>query len=184
MKPVLYIFGDSFSSKNEDSACWINLLENHYSVINFSNRGVSEYRIWKIYNEHRTAIADDSKILFCHTSPFRVYLKDSFATLSRNLETHPVCDIILEDIYSKKEKNLIDAVETIWDEEYFVDTYKLVFKDLIAIKNSYHLTFFETKESILNLNNVWINNKGKINHLNTQGNKIVFDSVLNLISFS
>lgn len=184
MKPFLYIFGDSFSSKNEDPMCWVNLLETDYSVINFSNRGVSEYRIWKIYNENKNSLNPNSKILFCHTSPFRVYLKNSFVTLSRNLETHPVCDIILEDIYSKKEKTLIDAVETIWDEEYFADMYNLTFKDLVSVKNSFHLTFFETNESILNLNSVWINNRGTVNHLNTQGNKIVFERIFNLISSS
>jgi len=181
MKPILYIFGDSFSSDHVDSNCWINLLFEKFEVINFSQRGISEYRIWKNYKKNKDIIKDNSNILFCHTNPLRIYLKDSYSILSRNLESHPKCDIILEDIYSKKEKKLIEAVELIWDEEYFEDHFNFICNELLHIKNSYHITFFESNRQFINLNYVWKAYAGDINHLNLQGNRIVTDKIFNLI---
>lgn len=182
MKSNLYIFGDSFSSDHVDHRCWVNNLKKHFEIINCSQRGISEYRIWKNYKKNVENIKKDSKILFCHTSPYRVYLKDSYYTISRNLESHPYCDIILEDIYSKKEKKLIEVVESIWDEEYFKDQYNFVCNDLLAVQKSYHVTFFETHYDFVNLNSVWKNNGGNINHLNVNGNQIVSEKIISLIS--
>jgi hypothetical protein len=181
MKPNLYIFGDSFSSDHEDSKCWINILTREFEIVNYSQRGISEYRIWKNYQKNKNNISNRSKILFCHTNPYRIYLKDVCAIMSRNLESHPYCDIILEDIYSKKEKKLIEAVESIWDEEYFEDHYNLVFDDLLRVPNSFHISFFAADQKFLNLNSIWKTHSGSINHLSAEGNKLVSDKIFNLI---
>jgi len=181
MKTNLYIFGDSFSSNHEDPNCWVNVLSQEFKIINFSQRGISEYRIWKNYTTNKSNILADSKVLFCHTNPYRIYLKDSYATLSRKLKSHTSCDIILEDIYSKKEKKLTEAVELIWDEEYLEDQYNLLSKDLLQIPKSFHVTFFEIEQNFLNLNLMWQKYSGTINHLSVEGNRLVADKIVNLI---
>lgn len=181
MKPLLYIFGDSFSSEHNDQRCWINLLRQNFIVENYSQRGISEYRIWKNYKQYQKILKDDAKILFCHTSPHRLYLKDCYFSTSRSLKTHPFCDIILEDIYSKKEKTLIKTVETIWDDEYIEDHFNLVLNDLLRANNSFHITFFNLTADLLNLHSLWTDHRGEINHLNDSGNSLVAEKITNLI---
>lgn len=182
MKTVLYIFGDSFSSETDDHNAWVNLLKDIFEVKNYSQRGISEYRIWKNYRIHKDSLQKDSRILFCHTSPYRIYLKDSYCSISRNLKTHPYCDIILKDIYSKNEKDLIKIVESIWDEDYFEDHFNLVLEELLRVKNSFHISFFDLSANILNLNLLWKNHQGKINHLDIEGNRLAAEKIIDLIT--
>lgn len=170
----LFIFGDSFSS-SEDSGSWTQLLKNHCDVETLSANGSSEYRIWKTYQNSINSIQENDKIIFCHTSYTRVFLKNTVSSKSRQLTSHPKCDLILEDIFSKNEKEFISIIKNIWDEEYLQDTYSLIIDDLLKIKNSLHITFFENTEKVESLNYIWKNNPGRINHMSEIGNRLVYE---------
>lgn len=176
MKDKLYIFGDSFSVGNHGS--WASMLTSKFDVINFSSNGSSEYRILKIYQQHKNIIEND-RILFCHTDPSRIYLKDNSTLLSRLLPSHPQCDLILSDIYSKKEQKFIDTVESIWDEDFFNDIFKLMF-NATHVSRSFHVTFFNSVECT-SLYDIWKSHPGNINHLSQEGNLLAYNIINSLI---
>jgi hypothetical protein len=176
MKDKLYIFGDSFSVGNNMS--WVSMLTSNFDVINFSSNGSSEYRILKTYQQHRDTIGTD-RLLFCHTAPSRIYLKNNITSLSRLLPSHPWCDLILSDIYSKKEQKFIDTVESIWDEQFFNDIFKLIF-NATQVSRSFHITFFDSTDCT-SLYNIWKSHPGNINHLSQEGNILAYNLIKDLI---
>jgi hypothetical protein len=175
---MIWIFGDSFSaSKNLES--WVSLLNE--PVNNFSSNGSSEYRILKNYYAQQHNIAMTDCVIFVHTSPTRIFLKDDKSISSRQLESHPNCDIIINDVFEKKEKEYIKILESIWDDEYFNDTFNLIVDKLQTVPNSVHLTFFETvRADLIQLNYIWTTNPGNTNHMNEIGNRLVADIVKQL----
>lgn len=163
----IWIFGDSFAaSKHEHS--WTKLLNGH--VINRASNGSSEYRIWKSYQQAKADITPNDKVIFCHTSYSRVYLKDTVTDLlSRMLPSHTLCDIILADIQHKQETKFIDILKIIWNDAYFYDQYKLLEEDLKRVPNSIHLNFFEDTE----YRHTYIWHEGNINHMSQEGNLVI-----------
>jgi hypothetical protein len=163
----IWIFGDSFAaSKHEHS--WIRLLNGN--VINRASNGSSEYRIWKSYQKAKDKIQPEDKVIFCHTSYSRVFLKDTVVDLlSRFLPSHVLCDLILADIQNKKETKFINVLKTIWDDEYFYDNYKIFEDDLKRVPNSIHLNFFEDTE--YRYTYLW--HRGTINHMSQEGNLVI-----------
>jgi hypothetical protein len=173
----LYIFGDSFSVSNKDS--WAEMLENEYKIYNFSSNGSSEYRIWKNYQNIKDKIKND-KVLFCHTSPSRIFLKNQENFSSRMLPSHPFCDLIFSDIYAKKEKKFQKILQQIWDEDFFSDTYQLMLTDSLKIKNSTHISFFDIDHCV-SFRDIWKNYPGNINHLSVQGNIEIYQNLKTLL---
>jgi hypothetical protein len=164
---MIWIFGDSFAT-NKDVSSWSGMIGD---VNNCASNGSSEYRILKTYRQFENQISKTDKVIFVHTSPSRIYLKDDRHSQSRSLKTHKKCDIIINDIFEKKEKEYIDILESIWDDEYFNDMFMLIVSELKLVPNSLHITFFDnTSDGILNLNHLWKRHPGTINHLSTEGN--------------
>ena len=97
---MIWIFGDSFASSDQDLS-WISIIGN---TQNFASNGSSEYRILKNYLLQQSDIKETDSILFVHTSQSRIFLKDDRKLSSRMLSSHVNCDIILNDIFEKKEK--------------------------------------------------------------------------------
>lgn len=175
---MIWIFGDSFSA-SDNLESWVSLLNEPAN--NFSTNGSSEYRILKNYYAQQSNIAQTDWVIFVHTSPTRIFLKDDKVTSSRQLESHPTCDIIINDIYEKKEKEYIKILESIWDDSYFNDMFDLIVDKLQAVPNSVHLTFFETtRNDLIQLNYVWATNPGNTNHMNEDGNRLVANIVKQL----
>ena len=168
---MIHVFGDSFSIDNSNDS-WVTQL----TATSYATRGASEYRIWKTYQRNKHLIKPDDTILFCHTSPYRVFLKNNSTLLSRFLSSHSVCDIIINDIIAKKELKFINVLNTIWDEDYFYDTYSLLVNDLKNIPNSFHFTFFES-ELVHSFYETWTTNPGTINHLTIKGNQDVYKEI-------
>lgn len=176
---MIWIFGDSFSSSNHPKS-WVNFLG---PVTNYSSNGSSQYRIYKNYLYHAPSINETDIVLFVHTSHSRIFLKDDRELSSRSLSSHPNCDIIIHDIFEKKEKHYTDILESIWDEDFFNDVFNLITDKLVSVSNSYHVTFFESSRSdLINLNHIWKNNSGDINHLNHQGNILVAEIVKQMLT--
>jgi len=163
----VWIFGDSFAaSKHKHS--WTRLL--NYHVVNRASNGSSEYRIWKAYQKAKRDIGPKDKVIFCHTSYSRVYLKNTITDLmSRWLSTHRFCDIILSDIQHKQETKFIKILKTIWDDVYFYDNYNLLLEDLKRVPNSMHINFFEDGV----YRSTYQSYPGDINHMSKEGNLVI-----------
>ena len=175
---MIWIFGDSFASSDQDLS-WIRIIGN---TQNFASNGSSEYRILKNYLLQQSDIKETDSILFVHTSQSRIFLKDDRKLSSRMLSSHVNCDIILNDIFEKKEKQYIEILKSIWDEEFFDDIFNLIVDRLLDVPNSYHVTFFESSRAeLVNLNHIWLANPGNINHMDKIGNQLVADSINQLM---
>jgi hypothetical protein len=171
----IWIFGDSFAASKNRYA-WARLLD--YQVVNRATNGSSQYRIWKAYQKAKADIGPRDKIIFCHTSYSRLYLKNTVTDLmSRWLPTHRFCDIILSDIQYKKESKFIRILKNIWDDVYFYDNYNLLVEDLKRVPNSIHLNFFEDGA----YRYVYQNHPGTINHMDQEGNSIIGAQVSKLL---
>lgn len=164
----IWIFGDSFAS-NKTSESWTQLLSPYGSVVVKSANGSSEYRIWKTYQDNKNNVEPDDCVVFCHTSYSRVFLKNNETLLSRLLPSHPLCDLIFSDVLAKNENKFIKILRSIWDDDYFKDTYNLLLKDLKTVPRSIHINFFEPGV----YNSIWQTYPGKINHLSSLGNLLV-----------
>ena len=176
---MIWIFGDSFSASKKPES-WVNLLD--ASVHNFGSNGSSEYRILKNYYAQQHNIAPADSVIFVHTTPTRIFLKNDKSSSSRQLESHPNCDIIINDVFEKKEKEYIKILEAIWDDDYFNDMFNLIVDKLQTVPNSIHITFFETdRNDIIQLNHIWTANAGTINHMDVAGNREVVDIIHKLI---
>lgn len=168
----IWIFGDSFSTST-DSYSWTTLLGN--TIIKSSN-GSSEYRIWKTYQENKHKIKDTDKVIFCHTSPSRVFLKDDAELSSRTLKSHPKCDLLINDA----DENYLNLLSGIWNTSYTDDIFSLLVADLKNVPNSTHFTFFEST-TIESLKDIWSNFEGDINHMSVLGNKMAYDAINKLL---
>lgn len=169
---MIWIFGDSFSANPKG---WPGMFETK----SIGTNGASEYRIYRNYLKAKDAIEPSDKVIFCHTHWSRVFLKDQARISSRSLESHPFCDLIVNDIFSKNELVFMDILGTIWDEEFLKTTHKLYLEKLLSVENSFHISFFdESYTGVHQLHLIWQQNKGKINHMNQQGNSLVYDFLI------
>jgi hypothetical protein len=178
---MIYVFGDSFSA-------WSNGWPNLIGAQTHGYRGSSEYRILKTYKQHFKTISSNDTVIFCHTHPSRVYLKDNNKELSsRLLRTHVFCDILFKDIYHKKEQKFIDTLETIWDDEYFRYMYDKIVQDCLRVNNSIHITFFNTiadkYPEMIDLSHIYCEHAGNRhhNHLTKLGNELVAQRINELL---
>jgi hypothetical protein len=180
VKNNVWVFGDSFATSTSSDS-WIQLLEQEYHVQVLATNGSSEYRIWKQYQRNKSKIQPTDKVIFCHTSYGRMFLKDSNRSLlSRLLPTHPLCDILVNDVTAKKEKHFTELIDRVWDYDYLTDTYNLMLESLKKVPSSLHISLFEV-EGVLSFFSLRNTDKGNINHLNKQANMIVYKKVIELL---
>ena len=175
---MIWIFGDSFASSGQDLS-WTSIIGD---TQNFASNGSSEYRILKNYLLQKPNIKENDLVLFVHTSQSRIFLKDDRELSSRMLSSHVNCDIIFNDVFEKKEKQYIEILELIWDDEFFNDIFNLIVDKLLEVPNSHHLTFFESSRvELVNLNHIWLTHQGEINHMNSIGNQLVAEIINQLV---
>jgi hypothetical protein len=173
----LLIIGDSFSASTSTEG-WNNLIE-HYQVENLSSCGSSEYRLIKILDQTNTDEFD--KIIFVHTSPYRIYVKENPYYVNSN--THKKCDLLYADVKSYLPDEFAQHVSWWFEHVFDLDQAKFVHERLVdyaiqKIPQSLHLTFFDYNHAnVFNLHKIWKNNPGDINHMNTRGNQQVIDFV-------
>lgn len=173
---MIWIFGDSFAA-NRGLNSWTEILSQKYETKNYSSNGSSEYRIWKNYHSQKHNIQENDRVIFCHTSPYRIFLKNSQPLLSRLLTSHKSCDLIFNDVFSKNEKDFVNVLKKIWDDDFFKDTYDLYVADLKTVPNSIHITFFDT-DIVESFYHIWMQHKGNINHMTEVGNLLISKQIL------
>jgi len=178
----ILICGDSFSVPVANG--WANQLTHQYSVTNLSQAGISEYKILKQLQS--IAVANYDCIIVSHTSVSRVHIKQHPV---HTAGLHKDCDLIYSDLASVDLYNPVvlaglNYFKYIFDTEYYADIYKLLTMEIWELTKSvptFHMTFFDnpvTYPFFCNyLNNIFKQYPGSVNHLNEQGNQLVFNKI-------
>lgn len=184
MKKTLLICGDSFSAdwtKKYEGIGWVNMLENDFEITNISQAGVSEYKIYLQLKSQDLSKFDN--ILVSHTSAYRIPIQEH--PIHKGDSLHDNCDIIFSDVEIHLDnpimKTAYDFYSEIFYPEYFSFTNNLIYKEIHNITpTALHITFFDSfySNDVLKFEDVFLNNRGVINHLNDIGNKIVYEKVI------
>lgn len=182
----LLIVGDSFSAdwsiKYPSAGGWVNKFFD-YEVTNLSQAGASEYKI--VLQLNSVDITEYHKVIICHTSPFRIYIKKH--PVHHHDTLHNNCDLIYNDVLAHKYDFIsniaVDFFENIYDMEYASYIHKLIVTDLQKqFPAALHISFFD-----LNISNVhyfdkeFNQYKGNINHLTNEGNDVVYNKIHQLL---
>lgn len=192
MKNVL-LLGDSFACPwSGDYKGWPDLLSEKVHLTNLAQAGVSEY---KILNQLKSSdFRNFDVVIVSHTSPLRIHTK-KHPIHKHGL--HKDCDLIANDIlprFSLFNKSLQSA--KLWfkyhnDEAFQYDIYYLLRKEIRTMLGSMKyisITHTElSKEHTIEHNNidfskVWQKHRGKVNHYTEQGNRIVYNELLDIIN--
>ena len=180
----MWIFGDSFASDATNKS-WTNLISKDLEVLNLSKNGISEYRIYRMYRDVREQIQPDDIIIFCHTNPNRVYIPNSTDYPTRNKNSHPECDLVLGDVNRHGIVwRFISYIfmKYFYDENYYKDLFDLMIADMNRINcKVIHVSGFESTFPIISFNDIFINYRGNINHLNEEGNVLVSERISKLL---
>ena len=175
--PSLLIAGDSFAASH-DSHSWTNLID-HYHVTNISACGIGEYKIWQTLTAQDLSQFD--KIIVVHTSAARLHIKQN--PWYMNSQTHACADLLYADACAKPEGEFRTLVtqwfEQVVDLEYQDNIHAMLvekIQQLCAKISTTHITFFDYHlPNVNNINMIWKQHSGSINHLSVQGNQKVFD---------
>jgi hypothetical protein len=189
MKKLL-ICGDSFAADwtvKVNGKGWVNLLEQDYKVTNLAQAGCSEYKILKQLQSVNLSKFD--LVLVSHTSPYRLYVKEHPIHNKDALHKNSclLYTDILEHISEYPElKPIVEYFDCYFDIEYAEHMHNLLLKEIeeYCPWHTLHISHIEWKnlhqfENFLNFKDVFSKNRGSINHYDTEGNRIVYDSVLN-----
>jgi len=186
MKRKLLIAGDSFAAdwkiKYKNTIGWVNMLSYDFEVTNIAQAGVSEY---KIYKQLKSVNIDEfDKIIISHTSAYRIPIEEH--PIHKGDLLHNNCDIIFSDVEKHLDNSIMKTAYNFYSEifhaDYFVFVNNLIYKEIYnMIPTALHITFFDSfyDNNVLKLENIFLNNKGKSNHLSLKGNNIVFEMIKN-----
>jgi len=185
----ILLVGDSFAANWNSSItgeqAWWQLLSQDHKVHNIAQPGCGEYKILK-----QILSSDLEKydlVIVCHTSPYRIHTVKNPVHLNGS---HANSDLIYTDIAesndSKEKTHILYFFENIFDLDYARCIHNLVKKEITQVLKSYnnlHISFFEDFTNIyknleeINFYNIWKENPGQINHLNSLGNQKVYSEI-------
>ena len=188
MKKIL-ISGDSFSAVWPFTELgWSKLLAHRYDVTNLSQAGCGEYKILKQIES--TNLSEFDLVIVSHTSPSRIH------TPSHPLHKegfHINCDLLANDIcdrtswFNPSLRTAQGWFKYHYDEQYQIDIYNLVRKkiyDLLEKIPYISLTHTDISRSLIiesnniDFSNLWKRERGSINHYTIQGNRIIFETIM------
>ena len=185
----LYIFGDSFSVNNGDFS-WPILLsqELNVSLKNLSSNASSIFRIYKNIINNIKDIKENDLVICNYTNYQRVYINDDFVFKTRKKQKYENADLVISDAFNQ---NFLDKIffkkfyYDMYDDDMQMILYYLMQKDIrdkLKKLKTIEITFFNFDVNVINLHNIWQNNKGKINHMNELGNKSVMNILIEKIN--
>lgn len=187
MKKLL-IVGDSFAAdwtKKHKGVGWVNMLSNDFKITNVAQAGVSEYKIYKQLEKQN--VNEYDHVIISHTSAYRIPVIKHPIHFEDVL--HKDCDLIYSDVKEHDSdpiaKIAVDFYENLFDVEYFIFSYNLIVDKIITTyPNAINVTFFDTfkNDKIYGFEDIYLNNKGILNHMNDVGNKIIYKKVKELIN--
>lgn len=187
---TLLICGDSFSadwSIVANQQGWVNYLADDFKVTNLSQAGCSEFKILKQLQSVNVNAFDN--VIVSHTSPYRLYVRH-----------HPIHDknplhknscLIYEDIKAHAKTNATLLPITLYMEQYFDLEYaehihNLLIKEIESIcpVNTLHVSHVNWEnlyccKNWLNFKEIFQKHRGKVNHYNEKGNRLIYRIVKN-----
>lgn len=177
----ILIFGDSFSTDvSVDS--WITKLSNRYDIKNFSQRGISEYRLYRIILKNIEEISEASAVIIFHTNMDRIFVPDHVFFQSRQLPTHTQMDMVANDALNDKHWKKIAAhyYRYFYDQDQQNCVYQLLIEkiDQLIATQKIHCSGFDIEcntVAIKLFNQVRVDYPGTTNHLNATGNQLVYN---------
>lgn len=187
MKKLL-IVGDSFAADwtvKYSGYGWVNKLTEDFEVKNIAEAGVSEYKIYKqLLNQN---LLDYDYIIVSHTSAYRIPIEEH--PIHKGDALHKNCDLIFSDVQEHTDnyimKTAYDFYGHIFFPEYFIFINSLIYKEIKLLSdNMIHITFFDSfyENDVIKLENIFLENKGTINHMNDNGNNIIYNKIKKLIN--
>jgi len=184
----IVVVGDSFSADTGNDISWVAKLSNNYNVKNFSQRGISEYRLYNIILKNIEEISKADTIIIFHTNPDRVFVPNHVQFQSRQLQTHPHMDMVANDALNDKcWKKIADYYY-----RYFYDQgqqnciYELLVEkiDRLVKIQKIHCSGFNVACESITMNLFYqtkIDHPGTINHFNSAGNQFVYNYLESII---
>jgi hypothetical protein len=191
----LLICGDSFAAdwtvKYSGSVGWPNMLCQDYQVTNLAQAGCGEY---KIYLQLKSTDLDAyDKIVVCHTSPYRIFIKHHPVHANDILHAHS--DLLYSDIkaHSITNKNLlpiVDYFEKYFDLDHAVFTHGLICKEIdqmLSGCNVIHVANIEWQNlykfpNMLYFDKLRDKHAGTINHYDSAGNRQIYQLIKDKLS--
>jgi len=189
----ILIAGDSFAAKWPFARQgWVDLLAHKHNVTNVAQAGCGEYKILK-----QIQTADLGKydlIIVSHTSPSRVYTP---VHPIHKIGFHKDCDLLAKDVMERNSwfNNSLKAAQGYfkyhYDDEYQIEIYKLLRQKILEVignKPYLSLTHIDiTRDLSIELDNIdfsdlWKKERGTINHYTINGNKIIYDKIMDHIN--
>lgn len=183
---IISIIGDSFSS-DHNMGSWIAMLSENNTVYNYSQRGSSEYRIYKNLVDNLEQIKKSDRVIVFHTNPDRVYIPDTVNYPTRQLASHKNCDMLINDVFSKNSwKSIADLYyRHFFDQQYQLDIWQLMFdkiNNLLKEISVLNFTGFDINYmDVTSISSIKTSNPGNINHLDLLGNQAVYNIIVKLI---
>ena len=182
-KEKIVIIGDSFSTDTGPDS-WITMLENDYDVVNYSQRGASEYRLYCVTKDHADQLSTADHIVMFHTNSLRVFIPDTVDYPSRKLNTHGKCDLVIGDAFTDTVWSKIADTyyRYFFDEQYLCTQYQLLIKDIHSAypEKIIHCTGFKEFEfeiPIKSFAQVREKHPGTVNHLDCNGNLEIYQFI-------
>jgi len=177
----IVIVGDSFSSDIGDYS-WITKLSNRYNIKNFSQRGISEYRLYRIVLENIEEIFNADAVIIFHTNTDRIFVPDHVSFQSRQLSTHTQMDMVANDALTDKSFKKIAGhyYRYFYDQDQQNCVYQLLVEkiDQLITTKKIHCSGFNVECDTVAINlfeQVRLDYPGTINHLNSTGNQLVYN---------
>lgn len=195
MKQKLLICGDSFAADwtvKYSGHGWPNMLAQDFAVTNLAQAGCGEYKIYQQLTSANLNAFD--QIIVSHTSPNRIFV-----------ERHPVhagdplqhtSDLIYTDLveHCKEDPSLqsiVDYFERFFDLTHAQFMHRLICAEIDQLLQQsqvpvLHITnipwqgLYEFKNA-LHFDWVFDRHRGTMNHYSNQGNRIVYEKILEKI---
>lgn len=181
------IVGDSFSANIDSEHSWIHLLSKDYLIQNYSQRGISQYRLYRNILYNLENIKKSHAVIIFHTNPDRVYIPNGIDFPSRTLSSHPCCDLVASDSLQKSSWKKI--AETYYRYFYDQEQQQLYYEMLVArIKHvldrqkTIHCSGFATLPEIKSFLQVKKKYPGDVNHCSETGNKEIYQYLITAIN--
>lgn len=187
----ILIAGDSFATKSSTvPLSWMELLSSKFDVTNLAQAGIGEYKIYKQLCS--VDVNSFDWVIVSHTSPSRIHT-NNHPLHKQGL--HKDCDLILTDLvghFQPFNTNLQTAKNWFkyhYDEEYQIDMYNLLrhkIKDMIKVPyiSMTHVdiaTQLACEDNNIDFSDLWSNERGTMNHYTEQGNRVVFNTVMDIL---
>jgi hypothetical protein len=188
----LLICGDSFAAdwqiKYPDQKGWPNLLADKYTVTNIAQAAVSEYKIWQQIKS--VDLSKFDTVIISHASPNRIHCK-SHPIHADNI-LHKNCDLIYTDLVEHPDNKdcrlAVEFFERYFEIDYYQDISEMICREILNILGRYdhlsqiHLVNINKKRlydflSGYDINKIFTKYRGDMNHLNKEGNQIMFDQI-------